>query len=150
MNWVPINSRDFDLKKEDNRKGIHFEVSMSPYDIPQGVRGRFCEKRKRFIIEFKYLTEEATKVSVLTPEVNAIEGIKSGRLYSLEIDVEKLGVDQVKLMLNPAIKRALEAAYRPQTTGVSRQFSKLNRHELNRHLLEQLDQRYASALMPAQ
>lgn len=147
MNWLPIKSDDFDVKSKGKRDGIHFEVSMSPYDIPQKVRGFFCKNRKRFVIEFKYLTDEATKQRKLTPEVVASEGIKSGRLYTLEVDIQQLGVDKVSLLVKPLIEQALEKGYgaNPELQ-TSRRF---DRREINRHLLEKFNDRYIGELATA-
>jgi hypothetical protein len=103
--WIPLDPKQLDAKQEEASKGMHLEFSLSPYDIPQSVRGYYCEDRKRFVIEFKYITEETLNERKLAEHVSVQEGKNSGRMYKVFIDVEALNIG----LISAAIRKAREA-----------------------------------------
>lgn len=104
--WIPLKPESFDESHKEKRKGIHIEVSLSPYDIPEGVLGFFREDKKQFVIKLKYISEEPTKEQRVSPHMCALIGRNSGRLYGFLIDVGALDVDKVSIAileeLNPS------------------------------------------------
>src|SRR5438874_13384496 len=103
--WIPLKPEQLDAKQQDASKGMHFEFSLSPYDIPESVRGYYCANRKRFVIEFKYITEEPLHERKLSDHVSVEEGKKSGRIYNVFVDVDALNV----AVISAAIREAREA-----------------------------------------
>ena len=95
VRWIDIDPDEIDSKERGAKKGVHLEFSLSPYDIPERVRGFYCEDRKRFVIEFRYMTEEPLVERKLTPHVTVMEGKGSGRLYDILVDVDALNVGRI-------------------------------------------------------
>lgn len=70
-------------------------VVLSPYDVPDAVRG-LRTNEGRFRIEFRYIDgEEQGKQVKVGPHVMATEGKYSGRLLAMEIDVDAIGANSV-------------------------------------------------------
>lgn len=107
--WTPLDSDFVDTPINEKRKGIHVEISFSPYDIPEAFRGYYCDNVKRFVIEFRYMSDEPVRNSTLTPHVEAVEGYRSGRLHKLLINVDELDVSEVQLSLSKAVDEVLES-----------------------------------------
>lgn len=97
--WNRLDATKLDLPKKTQSNGIMFEVSLSPYDIPEGFRGRYCEERDRFLIEFKYLANEQKKEREVNDLFSVLEGVNSGRLYAIIVDAKKHGLDKISLEL---------------------------------------------------
>jgi hypothetical protein len=86
--------------------GVVFDVMVSPYDIPEAVRG-FRTPHGRFRIEFRYIdgTEPSGPERSLVPHVVAFEGRHTGRLLALEADVEAMGAKAVGVSISPIQER---------------------------------------------
>lgn len=141
MNWTRINPNDIDMSVASN-KSLALELSMSPYDIPQFVGGSYCQKRKKFIIEFKYLTEEPTIEKPLTDHVISVVGKNSGRLYGLLLDLAELGVSTISLKLKPMLSEAMSSVLKDESQGITRP-------QINRRILDKLSNVYLDRLQPA-
>src|SRR2546421_147313 len=100
--WIPLDPKTLDAKQEEASQGMHFEFSLSPYDIPQSVRGHYCEDIKRFVIEFKYITEEPLNERKLAGHVTVQEGKNSGRLYKVFVDVDALNIGLISAAIHEA------------------------------------------------
>ena len=94
-NWVVLDPSQF--KAPPVQRGIDLRVRFSPYDFPSAVRGCWHKEKKKFCVEFKYLTEERTDRKDLGPHVVGLIGQHSQRLYGLEIDTQAAGVDAVQV-----------------------------------------------------
>ncbi len=103
MNWIPL--RELRLNDEiEHRKlqGVKVDVLVSPYDIPEAVRGDFIEGKNRFVIEFKYISEESTRERLLEPNVKVRIGKNSSRLYAIDLDMKALDASAVSLRVQVA------------------------------------------------
>jgi len=56
--WIRVEGGKYNLPRKEILRGVEVNVFMSPYDVPQGVRGEFDEKLNRFQITFEYISEE--------------------------------------------------------------------------------------------
>lgn len=105
--WIPLDANDLDEKHKGTRGGVVFNYSLSPYDIPEAVRGNYCPDSKKFIIDFKFITEETLVERALTEHANAKVGVNSGRIYSISLDITAKGVQaanaQIESTLNEAV-----------------------------------------------
>lgn len=107
--WIPVDPHDYDQPHEIGLAEVEVNVFISPFEIPRGVRGFYDQARKRFMIEFKYITREPSEVDEGgPPEIKTFLGRKTGRILGFEIDVDALNVSTVSLRLG-AIDQALEA-----------------------------------------
>jgi len=92
---------------------------VSPYDVPEAVRGDFDGATQRFNIDFRYLSEEDTRPEQIEPGLQAMVGIKSERLYRLSIDLSRQHVSAVELRLvvNKALDRLKAAKTNTRSLG---------------------------------
>src|SRR2546423_970944 len=76
---------------QENVGGATVRLLMSPYEVPEAARGWLDRSKDRFVLEFKYLTEEPTeKKAGDDPSVQLILGKNSGRLYRCEVAMDTL------------------------------------------------------------
>jgi len=99
--WVKLEPAQFENVKTQKRiRGIDVDVYISPYDIPEAVRGYFDEDLDRFVIEFRYIEDERTEQHPQSEKVTLRLGKYSQRIYAIEIDVKALKAKAVSLNLN--------------------------------------------------
>lgn len=98
--WIQVDLDTKKLKQEKEVRGVVIELLVSPYDIPEAVRGFFNNEKNHFAIEFKYVgsDNEPTK-NKHDDEMTLITGENSGRLYRLEVDVKALDANAVGLQM---------------------------------------------------
>lgn len=114
-------------------QGVILDVVVSPYDVPEAVRG-FKTAAGRFRIEFRYIDgpEPASSPQILNNHVVAFEGRHSKRLLALEVDIDAMGAqavglsistspDQVTQWLRERIDSALNAVVERHTKPVEKQ-----------------------------
>lgn len=96
--WIEVEHPDLEDELALGRSMV-VRVSVSPYDVPHHVRGAFDDRKKRFVVEFKYVDSEPTKMVRVGDHALAAVGRNSGRVYSLELDVAALKVDTIGLQM---------------------------------------------------
>jgi len=101
--WIPLDSEKYDSDTVELNDGVEFHVFVSPYDLPEAVRGRHDPVKRRFVVEFKYIGEEPSEVSHVDEHVTFYIGKHSHRVQRIEADVDGLGAELVTLRLVPAI-----------------------------------------------
>ncbi len=95
--WLPVQEREFDKSNSKTHDGITIQVSLSPYDIPEAVRGFREANTPWFVIEFRYISSEPTRTQELDQNLALILGRHSGRLFAIRMNVEALKAQKVKL-----------------------------------------------------
>ena len=95
--WVRVEPTEFMHGESATVRGVNVTLVVSPYDVPEAFRGDFIADKKRFRIEFRYISDEPTSTEKVDEHVCFEMGKKSGRLYAIEIDVDKLGAEKVEL-----------------------------------------------------
>ena len=95
--WTPVDPKLFPAQLGVRTIQLNVTLSVSPYDVPRAVKGGYDKKKKRFVVEFQYIEEEPLTRKRHDSEITALVGKNSGRLFGLEIDVEKAGASQVEL-----------------------------------------------------
>lgn len=100
--WHPFDPEKFFMTKFEGEKGVSIKVSLSPFDVPDAVRGNYDERLKRFIIEFRYIQDEPWARMDAGEHVAFRIGRTSHRLYGIELDADGLNVEEVSLVLNKA------------------------------------------------
>jgi hypothetical protein len=99
--------------------GVLFDVVVSPYDLPEAVRG-FRKSNGRFRIEFRYIDGDEPIAEELRVDehVSAFEGKHSGRLLALEVDTAAIGADAVGVAIstpvpqNELVRRNIDEAWK--------------------------------------
>jgi hypothetical protein len=110
--WIWIDPETVIQPESKRLGGVHITLMMSPYDLPEAVRGFYSSKRDRFVIQFKYLADEPTKPEAAGSFVSLRLGEKSGRLYELDLDVRREDAQVVALMIK-AIDELAQAPHKP-------------------------------------
>jgi len=96
--WLPLDASKLEKHERTEIDGVEVNVFMSPYDVPEAVRGRYDVAVGRLLIEFKYFDEE--KPVVDEPHGDHIVlrvGKNSGRLLGIQLDADALKAKQVGL-----------------------------------------------------
>jgi hypothetical protein len=110
--WIEVDPKAVNLPKTEKLDGVEVTVMMSPYDVPQALRGRYDDTSRRFVIEFRYLGEEETRDETHREHVVLRLGKNSGRLYGIVLDVDAMKASWVQLVLL-ALKEREEMRRRP-------------------------------------
>ena len=107
--WISLDPSAFQRNECSQVDGVEIIVGLSPYDVPEKVRGYFNDEIGRFVIEFQYLGNEEERVADHEDKhVKLLIGNHSNRLYEIHIDVEKLAVREVGLkLLLPEVDEAI-------------------------------------------
>lgn len=110
--WLELDPTKLNVGTQKEIRGVQVNVHLSPYDVPDGVRGYFDKKLNRFVIEFRYMGQEDPNESVDRIDhqrhVRAIVGRHSRRLYRIEIDTISLQVKAVGLQFVNEIDAAFQ------------------------------------------
>lgn len=111
-NWIKLDQSRLMQGQDVVRDGVHVQVFVSPYDIPEAVRGERDKETGRFTIEFRYLSDDNSFLCESNDEktVCLIVGKNSGRLCRIELDLNKLGVGRVGLSIIPTVEHAVDEA----------------------------------------
>lgn len=99
------------------KSGVEVVVGLSPFDVPEAVRGYQNDALKRFIIEFRYLGESERQVpQQIDDHVSLRIGENSNRLYEIQVDVDALQAKTVSLtfVVNKAMQRLAEDKKNPR------------------------------------
>jgi hypothetical protein len=113
--WISLNPEQVSRQMRQTRRedGIEISVALSPYEIPDAVRGVFDSTLKQFVVEFRYLAQEAWLPRRHDDYITLRVGKNSGRIYGIEIDVIAMKAKAVGLtmhlpkMVNRAIDKEL-------------------------------------------
>jgi hypothetical protein len=107
--WLPLNANTLAPPKHRTIRGVDITLVMSPYDIPDAVRGEYNKDSHRFIIEFRYMSDEPWERSKYNDKVLLRIGRNSGRLYGIEVDTRAPFAERIDLRMNVAktVKNAL-------------------------------------------
>lgn len=106
--WQEVDASLFrDTSTTSKKKGIVFTVSLSPYDIPEKFRGYYCQSRKVFVFEFRYIISEPLFEERLSDAVVVFRGESSKRIHRIEADIVRMGAEDVGISFSP-LAEALE------------------------------------------
>jgi hypothetical protein len=111
--WIRLNPQELNQVKTERVDGITIAVGMSPYDLPDRVRGFYSESLDRFVIEFRYLGPSAENRVPQNPEdadVVLLVGQHSRRLHEIYVNIKAMNVHAVGLqVLVPRVENAIGA-----------------------------------------
>ncbi len=88
--WIAVDPNTLDQPHPEEIQGILVEVFFSPYDVPEGVRGRYDESLRRFVIDFSYLggPEPTRPVDSVVPNVVLEIGATTRRLQRIRLNTD--------------------------------------------------------------
>jgi hypothetical protein len=104
--WIRIEPDKYDSEVPESRSGVEFRVFISPYDLPEAVRGFLDDELGRFVIEFRYIGDESSREEPIDEHVTLRLGQHSNRLQAIQLDLQSLDASEVVLRLNEAINQA--------------------------------------------
>lgn len=111
--WLKLDQSKLARDRAETRteRGVEIRLTLSPYDVPEAVRGYVDEQLKRFVIEFRYIQEEDWMRKEHDAHLGLRIGKNSSRLYGIEIDTAGLGASRVLLNTTVAemVDRALDS-----------------------------------------
>jgi len=107
--WIRVKLQSEKVKHHQKVRGLDVTMYVSPYDVPEAVRGGYDDKKKRFIVEFKYIGDESTERRSFDRYVTLKVGKNSQRLYAIEIDADGLRASQVQVKV--AVQHEVEQAF---------------------------------------
>lgn len=112
--WIRVDPDEFDLRRKRRFNNVEINVLVSPYDVPERVRGAFDNSLNRFVIEFQYMGDEPWRCEAPDPHMTLRVGRNSNRLYGIEVDVHGLRAKSVTLNLSvpDLVNNALESQSR--------------------------------------
>lgn len=96
--WIDIDPSRFNDERTTTKDGVELIVGMSPYDLPDGVRGYYADHQDQFVIQFRYLSDDEPQTEVVCNEhVKFFVGVHSKRLYAIHVDVCGMGANSINL-----------------------------------------------------
>src|SRR5437899_1407154 len=116
--WVRLNP---ELKMRQKQTSDGVKVFVSPYNVPEAVRGHYDEKARKVFVDFKYLDDEKESEEHQGERVAFRVGKNSGRLLGIQVDVAALKVkDNVAVAVIALIAAAIQKIQAKPKTDVSR------------------------------
>lgn len=108
--WISIDSSTLQDKQVEKKYGVKIVIGLSPFDIPEAVRGDYNARLDRFVIEFKYLggTEDLV-IGFEDKELSLWFGKKSGCLYKIHVDVKQMETESIGVRLMLDVDTALKS-----------------------------------------
>ncbi len=113
--WIKVDPNTLNPAKQETVEGTKVTIKASPYDVPDAYRGYFDNKIGRYVVEFRYLSEEPVRRENHGPHLTLRIGKRSSRVYGVEIDSR--GLEQrrwVQVAVN-ALSEREEKAGRKET-----------------------------------
>ncbi len=96
--WIKLDPARLSRSETTHVHGVEISVGLSPYDIPDAVRGYYDDDVKRFVIEFNYLDDSEKRVpSWQNEHITLYVGQHTGCLYEIHVNVDELEAKTVKL-----------------------------------------------------
>ncbi len=116
--WIQVEIGDEEKVRKATIRGAEVDLFVSPYDVPDAVRGSYSSDEKIFSLEFRYVGDESIK-EVAGEHVTYHIGSFSSRLYGLDLDVRALGIESIDLSvaLHEGEGQELAAKIRDSVTG---------------------------------
>lgn len=97
--WQRVDTESLNKPRPKKIRGVDVTVYFGEDDMPIGVRGDYDRSRRKFVISFRYDSkEEATKPMKCDGNVQVVVGQLSERLYEIELDVDAMDVNAVRLL----------------------------------------------------
>lgn len=86
---------------------VLFDVVVSPYDVPEAVRG-FRTAQENFRVEFRYIDgeEPSRPPERIGEHIKVFRGRITHRLLAIEVDVEAIGAQSVGLTISTAVSHS--------------------------------------------
>jgi hypothetical protein len=128
--WVRLDTEKLNTPKPQDIRGVNITVRMSPYDVPEAVRGYYDQALQRFVIEFRYIGDEPLKQEQQGEYITLRIGRHSGRLYGIEVDADAMKARAVSVNFENRLRvPQVSAAILKAIDTLSHHPQKRSRHE---------------------
>lgn len=120
--------------ESNSERGVRIDIAVSPFDVPEALRGSFDATINRFVIEFKYMQDDPWIRQEGDEHLALRVGRHSGRLYGIEVDLAALDAAHLALRLKvPEIVEEMLERMSAEKTPMKRRFN----YRVLRNLVEQ-------------
>lgn len=108
--WNRVNPQEIAKKRKKMIRGVEVQLLVSPYDIPEAVRGFYNNELQRFVIEFRYIGDEGKEERHDYPHdnVSLVISKRSGRLLKVFLDLDAMNAEAVRLNVRAAIEELVK------------------------------------------
>jgi hypothetical protein len=113
--WVQVDWEKLNQPRQQTINGVAVTVYLSPYDMPEAVKGEYNDAKDRFVVRFQYLGgKEPIEYRSEDEHVQLGIGRKTSRLHEILVDVNALQANSVMLKMQPSelvaneVKEAIE------------------------------------------
>jgi len=108
--WLQLDPTKLNRPRTRKVRGVQINVLLSPYDVPQAVRGNYDQSLQRFVIEFLYLGDEPWRRDLKDAVITLRIGKNSERLLGIEVNVHCIQAEAVELRMHvaQAVTKAIE------------------------------------------
>lgn len=147
--WLQLDPSKLERHERTEMDGVEVHVFMSPYDVPEAVRGRLDASIGKFVIEFKYLDEEKSLNEPHGEHIVLRVGKNSKRLLGLEIDVDALKARQVGVVFAPRLVESVKKAITELAKSHPAKPSRLRNYEVAGEVIAERGEQLFKALVEA-
>lgn len=122
--WIQLDPEQLNKNTTEKIGGVEITVGLSPYDVPDRVRGYVDDHNHKFVIEFEYLDgEEEHSLDTYGENISLTVGKHSKRLYKIHVDTNRLNTNQI--LLNTFLIEEIPKAIR----GLEDKVAQKERHQ---------------------
>jgi hypothetical protein len=101
--WVQVDWEKLNQPRQQTINGVEVTVYLSPYDMPEAVKGEYNDAKDRFVVRFQYLGgKEPIEYRSEDEHVQLGIGRKTSRLHEILVDVNALQANSVMLKMQPS------------------------------------------------
>jgi hypothetical protein len=122
--WIRLESIESKTDERSKVDDISVVFRVSPYDVPEAIRGSFDTNTRCLRIDLRYLADEPMKETQLDDGAVLHVGKNSGRLYGIELPPVPGGVGKCEVLfeierLEKAIADARPGFKRPRNLALA-------------------------------
>ena len=106
--WIDVDTSSLPADDVEVNEGVEIHIGLSPYDIPEAVRGSI-DSNGIFNIELKYLSDrdEPTEVTKIDPIVSFETGVSSQSLYRIHVNLKAVDCESVTVKIVSQLQKSL-------------------------------------------
>lgn len=103
--WVRVSADEFAASETRNIRGVAVEVFVSPFDLPDRVRGEYDPQNRQFVVEFGYIdAPERDTRRRKEDHITVVQGRNTGRIQKILLDVDAMNAEKVQIQIRAAAK----------------------------------------------
>lgn len=120
IGWQDVDTDKLNQPRARTIRGVDVTVYFGQDDMPTGIKGGYDHDRRQFVIKFRYdENAEPTKRISYGDHAMLLVGKNSERLLEVELDVDAIGAQAVRLL--PRVESVLDDLAKGAPKGLDRQ-----------------------------